>query len=103
MSREVEREYRQFIRGLLPLADKFPKKHGSWARVKLTDGRSVYIDTWNRQASLVASQDDPDYWLGFKGDDRIAAIGIDFGGVKVYDEGTMRDVARELKLKEVAA
>ena len=94
----MEHEYRAFAALVRMRAKLFPKNHGNWAALPLSDNRFLSMDTWNGNIILKRGPvPECDYWVGFRDAETIANIGLLSGGnFKMYDIGTMRDVMREL-------
>lgn len=93
----IEEEYRQFAHEVRKRAKLYPKKHGNWGLVRLSDNRFLEVDTWNRRVNLRRGPiPECNYHVGFRDAELLSSIGIEFGSCHVNDVGAMRDIMREL-------
>lgn len=63
-ARELHLKLSQMIR---KLGQSYPKKHGSWIILKVSNGRFFELDSWNHSIKMKQGSGEYDYWNGFNG------------------------------------
>jgi hypothetical protein len=84
MNDSLQLDYRRLAELIHADGERFPKRHGSWIRLRLAPDFSLVMGSWNRSIALVAG-DAPfaNEVTGFEGR-VVARLGIDFGGFALY-------------------
>ena len=87
---EMQEKHNRIATIIQKYGEHYPKEHGAWVRYKLIGDIYLAMDSWNKAIYVIRNAKYGNRWAGFSGD-KIAYLGIDFGGYESHAEEKVLD------------